>query len=282
MNDRAEYRQASRDRWSRAAAGWGQQADGLQAAVMPVSAWMVEAIHPQPGHTVLELAAGPGITGFLAAELVEPGGRLISTDFAEPMLEVARQRAARLGLDNVEFRVVDAESIDLDTASVDAVLCRWGYMLMADPGAAFSETRRVLRPGGRVALSAWDGPEHNAWAAAPMIALVQRGLVPLPDPDDPGMFAFAKPGRIEGLLGDAGFLDVHVDTVEVEMAYDDLDHFLAITTDCSRPVADALDGLDAAARAEVEAAVGDGLADFRAQDGSIRVPGRTLVATASA
>lgn len=282
MTDRAEYRQASRDRWSRAAAGWGQRAEDLQAAVMPVSAWMVDAIRPQPGHTVLELAAGPGITGFLAAELVQPAGRLISTDFAEPMLEVARQRAARLDLDNVEFRVVDAESIDLDTASVDAVLCRWGYMLMADPGAAFSETRRVLRPGGRVALAAWDGPEHNAWAAAPMVALVQRDLVPLPDPDDPGMFAFAKPGRIEGLLGDAGFLDVRVDTVEVEMTYDSLDGFLAITSDCSRPFADALEGLDAAARAEVEAAVGDGVADFRAQDGSIRVPGRTLVATASA
>ena len=282
MTDRAEYRQDSRDRWSRAAAGWAQQADRLQAAVMPVSVWMVEAIRPQPGQTVLELAAGPGITGFLAAELVQPGGQLISTDFAEPMLEVARQRAARLGLDNVEFRVVDAESIDLDTASVDAVLCRWGYMLVADPGAAFSETRRVLRPGGRVALSAWDGPEHNAWAAAPFIALVQRGLVAAPEPDDPGMFAFAKPGRIEGLLGDAGFLDVQVDTIDVEMTYDDLDDFLAITTACSRPFADALDGVDAAARAEVEAAVGDDLADFRGQDGSIRVPGRTLVATASA
>jgi SAM-dependent methyltransferase len=280
--DRAEYRQDSRDRWSRAAAGWGQRADGLQAAVMPVSAWMVEAIRPQPGQTVLELAAGPGITGFLAAELVQPGGRLITTDFAEPMLEGARQRAAQLGLDNVEFRVVDAESIDLDTASVDAVLCRWGYMLMADAGSAFGETRRVLRPGGRVALSAWEGPEHNAWAAAPMMALVQRGLVPLPDPDDPGMFALGKPGRIEALLADAGFLDVHVETVDVEMTYDGLDDFLAITTDCSRPFADALDGLDPAARAEVEAAVGEGLADFRAEDGSMRVPGRTLVATASA
>jgi len=282
VTDRAEYRQDSRDRWSRAAAGWAEQADRLQAAVMPVSAWMVEAIRPQPGQTVLELAAGPGITGFLAAELLQPAGRLISTDFAEPMLEVARQRAARHGLDNVEFRVVDAESIDLDTASVDAVLCRWGYMLVADPGAAFSETRRVLRPGGRVALAAWDGPEHNAWAAAPFIVLVQRGLVPMPDPDDPGMFAFGKPGRIEGLLGDAGFLDVEVDTVDVELRYDDFDDFLAITLACSRPVADALEGLDAAARAEVEAAMGDGLADFRAQDGSIRVPGRTLVAAASA
>jgi len=282
VTDRAEYRQDSRDRWSRAAAGWAEQADRLQAAVMPVSAWMVEAIRPQPGQTVLELAAGPGITGFLAAELVQPAGRLISTDFAEPMLEVARQRAARLGTDNVEFRVVDAESIDLETASVDAVLCRWGYMLVADPGAAFSETRRVLRPGGRVALSAWDGPEHNAWAAAPMIALVQRGLVPAPDPDEPGMFAFAKPGRIENLLADAGFLDVEVDTVDVEMSYDDFDDFLGVTNACSRPVADALEGLDADVRAEVEAAMGDGLADFRAQDGSIRVPGRTLVAAASA
>jgi len=109
MTNPTEYRQASRDRWSRAAAGWSERADELQQAAMPVSAWLVDAINPQPGQTVLELAAGPGITGFLAAELITPGGRLISSDFAEPMLEVARLRATQLGLDNVEFRVVDAE-----------------------------------------------------------------------------------------------------------------------------------------------------------------------------
>src|SRR3954465_6074149 len=66
----------------------------MQSWAMPVSRWMVDAIGPQPGHTVLELAAGPGETGLLAAELVQPGGTLICTDLAEPMLEVARQRAA--------------------------------------------------------------------------------------------------------------------------------------------------------------------------------------------
>ena len=281
MTDPTEYRQVSRDRWSRAAAGWAERADALQAAVMPVSTWMVDAIRPQPGQTVLELAAGPGITGFLAAELLEPGGHLISSDFAEPMLEVARQRATQLGLGNVEFRVVDAESIDLDTASVDAVLCRWGYMLMADPGAALGETRRVLRPGGRVALAAWDAPEQNPWATAAMVSLLKRELVPRQDPDDPGMFAMAGPGKVEGLLGNAGFLDIEVGAVDVEMTYADADEYLAVTNDCSRPFADTMAAVDDGVRAEIEAEIGEALAPFRAEDGRIHLPGRSLVATAS-
>jgi ubiquinone/menaquinone biosynthesis C-methylase UbiE len=280
--DPAEYRQISRDRWSRAAAGWSQRADELQQAVMPVSQWMVDAVHVQPGATVLELAAGPGITGFLAAELVQPGGRLICTDFAEPMLAVARQRAAQAALDNVDFRVVDAETIDLETASVDAVLCRFGYMLMADPGAALGESRRVLRPGGRVALAAWSAPEDNPWAVVPYRELTERGLVPPMDPDAPGMFAFGQPSRIEQLLGDAGFLEVEVAAVDVEMVYDDVDDFVAVTSDCSRPFADATDDLDEATRTEIRSSIATALEPHRADDGRLRVPGRSLVAAASA
>ena len=78
------------------------------------------------------------------------------------MVDVARARATELGVRNVEFRIIDAESIDVPAAAVDVVLCRWGYMLMADPAAALQETRRVLRPGGRVALAAWDPPSSTA------------------------------------------------------------------------------------------------------------------------
>ena len=113
---------------------------------MPVSTWMVEAIQPQPGDTLLELAAGPGDTGFLAAELIAPGGTLITSDLAPEMLMVAQRRAKALGLENVRFKQIDAEtSIDIEAASLDGVLCRWGYMLMADPVTALVQTRRVSR-----------------------------------------------------------------------------------------------------------------------------------------
>src|SRR4029077_3266224 len=108
-----------------------------------------------PGQRVLELAAGPGDTGFLAAELVRPGGMLISSDASQAMIGVARGRARDLGVSNVEFKRMELEWIDLDTASVDAALCRFGLMLAADPGAALQEIRRVLRPGGAVALAVW-------------------------------------------------------------------------------------------------------------------------------
>ena len=138
--------------WEEAAPGWTRRQEEIRAFGAPVSHWMVQAIDPQPGQRLLELAAGLGETGFLAAELVAPVGGLIVTDQAAAMLEGARARAHELGLTNVEFQVMGAEWIDLPVASVDAVLCRWGYMLMDDPAAALSETRRVLRPGGRVAL----------------------------------------------------------------------------------------------------------------------------------
>src|SRR3954462_3048284 len=147
--DPETFRVQSRESWESAAPGWAARADAFEHDTLPVSRWLVDHLNLQPGHTVLELAAGTGDTGFLAAELVKPGGRLISTDGAEAMVEAARERGGRRGMDSVESRTMEAEWIDQPAASVDAVLSRWGYMLLADPEAALRETRRGLRPGGR-------------------------------------------------------------------------------------------------------------------------------------
>ena len=96
-----DVRQQSRARWAATAKGWGVRAAGLRRATMPVATWMVDAVGPQAGDTLLELAAGPGDTGFLAAELIKPGGTLICSDFVPEMLNVAQERAKALGLDNV-------------------------------------------------------------------------------------------------------------------------------------------------------------------------------------
>jgi SAM-dependent methyltransferase len=278
-----EQRRAIQDQWERSATGWRARRPEIQAMAEPVSQWMVQAIAPQPGETILELAAGPGDTGLLAAELVRPGGRLISSDASEPMLEIARERARELGLEDVaEFRQIDAEWIDLPTASVDAVLCRWGYMLMPDPEAALRETRRVLRPGGRLALAAWATAGENPWASVGAQELRRHLGQPDPDPDAPGMFALARPGRLEGLLHGAGFAEVTVDALDVRFEHPSFDHWWDARLDCSVPFADALAGRDEREVAEVRALMERALAPHRTPAGALSLPGRTLVAAARA
>ncbi len=173
--DPVTHREESLHGWEAAASGWVRRQDQIRDWAAPVAQWMVQSADPQPGEQVLELAAGLGETGLLAAELVAPVGRAIISDQAEAMLDGARRRAAELGISNVEFKVLNAEWIDLPLASLDIVLCRWGYMLMADPLAALGESRRVLRPGGRLALAIWDTIQANPWALLPALELSERG-----------------------------------------------------------------------------------------------------------
>src|SRR6266849_5179938 len=115
--DATEFRRASHAVWEAMAQGWDDRHAYFEQTARPVT------------EQILELAAGTGITGFAAAELVGPGGRVIVSDFSEAMVETAERHAAELGLGNVEFRVLDAEQLDLPDETVDGVLCRWGFML---------------------------------------------------------------------------------------------------------------------------------------------------------
>lgn len=269
------------ERWERAAAGWSRRADAVQEFGIRVSVWMVEHLGLQPGHRVLDLAAGPGDTGFLAAELVKPGGTLITSDASGAMLGVATGRARDLGVTNVEFKQLELEWIDLPTASVDAALCRWGVMLALDPGVALQETRRVIRPSGRIAVAVWDAPEQNPWATIPTRALVELGHVDPPDPDAPGMFALADAARVRRLLEDAGFVDVVVGSVELSRSVPGVEAYLEETLDLSRPLAEAWQRLSEHQGDEVRNRIGSLLAPFASAEGVV-LPARSLVAAATA
>jgi SAM-dependent methyltransferase len=279
----SDYRTESRTRWAGTASGWEADAAAMRRATMPVSSWLVEAIAPQPGHTVLELAAGLGETGFLAAELIEPGGELITSDFVPEMLSASQRRAEELGLRNVRFRQVDAElNMDFPAGSIDGVLCRWGYMLLADPEAALRETRRVLRPGGRLALAAWTGPDENRWSADPVRALVERGLIEPADPDAPGQFAWAREGVIAEHLENAGFVEHEVEQVNFVNAYGSVADWFEAQTRLSMRVGDVARSLEDATLASVLAELAERAAEFTREDGSLFIPARTWVAAATA
>ena len=284
--DPDDQRAGSRDAWEGAAAGWGRRAERIREWGMPVSVAMVDALNLQPGQRVLELAAGPGDTGFMAAERVrgaddaDAAGTLLSTDGAEAMLEVARRRAAQAGIDNVEFRQLELEWIDLPTASVDAVLCRWGIMLIVDPAAAAQEIRRVLRAGGRAALAVWDDPQRNPWATIPGAAMVELGYAPPPDPDAPGMFSLAAEGALGDLLQDAGFTGVQVRAVPLMRTCDAVEEYIAETAEMSTSFRATFGRLTVAQQGEVAAKITAAAAPFTAPDGSLRLPGSSLVAGA--
>jgi len=282
MSDPDALRTEIAERWEKASKGWGAQRGVFQAAAEPVSQWLVERVDPQPGLKMLELAAGPGDTGLRAAELLRPMGTMIVSDVSEGMLEIARARAQELGITNVEFKAMDAEWIDLPTADVDGVLCRWGYMLLADPGTALRETRRVLKPGGTVALAAWTGPEDNPWSSVPNQELVKMGAIPPPDPDAPGQFTWREETVIAEALEEAGFVLAEIDQVDFTFRFPSLEDWWDAQLELSPGLNEAVADITPAQRDDLRDAIDARLAEFVAEDGSIALPARTHVAAASA
>jgi SAM-dependent methyltransferase len=278
--DVGDYRRTSHEVWNVMAPGWEHWRAQLADALTPVREWLIGALRPRPGETVLELGAGTGETGFEAAAILGEDGRLISTDFSPEMVEVARRRGTELGLANVDYRVVDAERIELDSASVDGVLCQSTYMLVADPAAALAETRRVLRPGGRLALSVWEAPERNPWASIGGMVLVERGHMPRPEPGAPGVFSMASKERTRELLDSAGFRSVRTDDLQVRFAFRDLDDYERWVIDVAGPLAMAVRDLPEDELEVLRARLRKAFEPF-ATNGGYELPGVALCAGAS-
>ncbi len=220
------------------AAAWERNRDRLFATGRAVSDWLIDQIDPQPGQTILELAAGPGETGFLVAERVGPDGQVISTDLGPAMVAAARRGAEARGLTNVECRVMDAQQIDLPDASVDGVLSRFGIMLVPEPARVLTGTRRVLRDGSRLAYAVWGAPERNPWLTSLAGAVMQNGHQPAGNPFGPGgPFSLAAPDSNRDLLAAAGFSDIHVEEIEGVMHYDTFDEYWDLHSQVSGPIA---------------------------------------------
>ncbi len=269
--------------WSAVAAGWERRRTLFWDATRVVSERLVELLDPTPGQTILELAAGPGDTGFLAVPHLRPGGRLISTDVAPEMVETARRRARELGLEEgpeLAFTVEDAAGLSLGDASIDGVLCRWGLMFPPVMEEAAAEIARVLRPTGRVAVATWAAPEHNDWITAAGRSAVELGLLERPDPEGPGPFRLSPPGAVESVLRGGG-LDVElVEEVPLTWRAASVDEWWQTVQDTSRMLSETLAAVGPDDAEAIRAGAERRLEGYVGADGSLAVPSLARVALA--
>jgi SAM-dependent methyltransferase len=250
------------------AAAWERYRERLFEGQRQLSEWVVDRVDPRPGRTILELCAGPGETGFLAAERVGREGRLISTDLSEGMVDAARRGADARGLTNVEFRVIDAQQIELPDASVDGVLSRFGLMLVPEPARAFAEARRVLRPARRLAYGVWGPFDRNPWLTHLVAAILQSGHALPGDPFGPGgPFSLAAPDANRGLLTGAGFSDIDVEEIPGTMRYASLDDYWDMQTAIAGPVSGVVRLLTHDERAAIKASLESMLTPYRSGEG---------------
>ncbi len=261
-----------RQDWDSQARAWFDQRESLLAASRPIHDWLVAHLDPQSGQRVLEVAAGPGDTGFLAAARLG-AGRLVSTDLSPSMVESARRRGAELGIENVDYQVLDAQAMRLEDASFDGVICRWGFMLMPNPAAALRECRRVLVPGGRLVFAVFTGPEENPFAAIPARVLAEAGYLPSPASGwQPGILALADRGRLQALFDRAGFTVLQIEGVEMTWTFASPEEYWSFLVELTA-LGPLVRSLPEAARESVREAIDARLAAFTHSDG-IALPSR--------
>lgn len=177
---------------------------------------MLELAALRPGMRVLDLATGRGEPAIRAAHRVAPGGSVLGVDPSQAMLDMARARALREGVSNLELRCAGAEALEA-TGTFDAVLVRWGLMYLDAPVAALEAARRVMASHAVLVAALWVEPERASYFTLPRRVLERYRPLPPIDPDAPGTFRYADLARTERDLAAAGLGITHVEDIEVDV-----------------------------------------------------------------
>jgi SAM-dependent methyltransferase len=208
---------------------WAELQVQLDRQLQPLGEAAMRAFAPKPGEAILDIGCGCGDTSFALGEAVSPGGFVLGADISEPMLAIAQARTTVKG-SAAQFLLADVQTAELGEARFDGAFSRFGVMFFADPAAAFSNIRRSLKPGGRLAFVCWRPMADNPWMRVPLEA-AKPTLPPLPesDPLAPGPFAFADPDRVQSILSAAGFSGVVITPFDTLIGQGDLEQTLGLS-----------------------------------------------------
>jgi enediyne biosynthesis protein CalE5 len=266
--------------WAGVAEGWAKHAEYAEYRGGVVTRRLLELAAPQPGDRVIELACGPGAVGLAAAELVGPGGQVVLSDVVPEMTAIAAARADAAGVTNVVTRELDLERIDEPAASYDVVLCREGLMLVLDPARAAAEMRRILRPGGRLALAVWGPRERNPWLGVIFDSVTAELGAPVPPPGVPGPFSLDDADKVTGILAGAGLADVQVRELPTPYLAASFEEWWTRTGALAGPLARMLAALPEDKAIALRERARHAISRYETDAGGLEIPGVSLIASA--
>jgi SAM-dependent methyltransferase len=222
VDDRSVFiRETLRRTWSQRTSDYAAVAAGHG----PHTAMLVSKVQPQPGERVLDVGTGSGVVAVAAAQAVGSTGHVLATDFVPDWGEIVAGACKQAQVENVEFRAMDAEALDVPDETFDIALSQFTLMFVPNPVDALREMRRVLRQGGRLGIAVWgpmDRVEHQAVGRR-----VLATYIPPPSAAErlPGANELGEPGLVERLVAEAGFRDVAVDRQTLETTYDNFEDY---------------------------------------------------------
>ena len=199
--------------WQETAKYWTKYSNTIREMFTPITEALIKAAGITEGQSVLDVAGGAGEPSLTIAERVGPTGSVTFTDAIAEMVEAARREASSRGITNVQFHQCTADSLPFADESFDVVVSRLGVMLFSDPFAACVEMLRVMKPGGSIALVVWHKNELNPFCYIVTDVVSRHVPAPPADPDAPGAFRFAEPGKLANMLTEAGAVDVTEQTL---------------------------------------------------------------------
>jgi len=272
---RDQIRDQQRESWNYFSSGWRKWDKLFMDFLKPIGLEMIRKLDPKGKEVILDVASGTGEPGLTIASKLS-GGKVYITDLAEDMLEVAKENAVKKGVGNIEPVTCDVCELPFADNTFDAVSCRFGFMYFPDMQVAAREMYRVLKPGGKIAISVWGSPEKNFWITAIMDAVNKNIQTPPPAPGAPGIFRCAKEGLMEDIFSKAGFKNISSTESVGKMNCGATDVYWSIMTEVAAPVvaeiSKADDNMRNKIRREVYQAVND-----RYPSGNVLISSTALV-----
>jgi SAM-dependent methyltransferase len=249
MNFDAEaFKTATRSQWDKAAPGWNAHTPQIRSWLRQATDAMLDMAGVTSGAQVLDLAAGAGDQTLNIAARIGPAGRVLATDLSAGILDFAEVNAARAGYHNVDVRVADGESLPVDAASFDAVVCRLGLMFFPNPLRGLQEIYRVLKPGGGVCTVVFSNPAANPCIGILLSTAFKHAGLPPRDPYAPGgLLSLGKPGLIDDLFREAGFKGVATTRLAAPFRLPSAKAYLDFVRASASPIQQILSKLDALA-----------------------------------